>query len=428
MNGRQIAGLVAGLLLMSGVAAAQDEDRPRYRLPDHAVTTDQLEAILKRRLSQAEQSEQVRKLLDDFLKTKQFSSELRKLQNLLKQDPELNKHAEQNLLRPDVRKAIEDIRTQKIPTKEQIGDLLAKLNFPKDKLDRLPADLKSLLPPEQTLPDPPHLPDLGQTPFNPPPNNPLTGKDPSRNDNQSRFNPRSPDTTSEWFRKQASSWAGSFSKGIDSETLKGLVESFQRNGVMPSRLELPGWIKSTTSGISGSFKDWLPEFGQAPQFGNINLGGGWNFGTPDLPSLPSAETASKSTGFLFLLALIVVAAVVIYRTRGLGAFGPTDERGGRRLGPWPVAPEQVTTRGQLVQAFEYLARKVLGLPAETSHHREVGRQLAQHSATSEQEAAADDLASLYEQARYTPPSETLSPEELARAREALRLLATVNAA
>jgi hypothetical protein len=88
----------------------------------------------------------------------------------------------------------------------------------------------------------------------------------------------------------------------------------------------------------------------------------------------------------------------------------------------------VTTRGQLVQCFEYLARKILGRPAETSHHHEAARRMGQRAMTTAQEQAAAELGELYELARYTPPEEALPPDALARARTALRHLATVSPA
>jgi hypothetical protein len=103
---------------------------------------------------------------------------------------------------------------------------------------------------------------------------------------------------------------------------------------------------------------------------------------------------------------------------------------GWRLGPWPVRPESVSTRGELVQAFEHLALLLLGPTARTCHHLELaGRMGAQPALDGDRRReAADDLARLYEQARYTPDNETLSPESMSRARRELCYLAGVIAA
>jgi hypothetical protein len=423
MNGRRIAGLVVGLLVLAGSALGQEGDHSRYRLPDRPVTTGDLDAMLKRRQLQMENNEQARKLLESLLQNRPASDELRNLQQLLKGNDELRKLVEKQLVQPDLRKTIDDLQKQKFLTRNQVGDLIGKLKIP---FDRLPPALQKIVPPEPiAIENPgPIFPPMPIPSKDGPPE--VRPPDPPRLAPLPPSPPIPPETTTEWFRKQADAWAGSFVKGIgslDNETLKGFVEALHRNGVMPGKLEIPDWLKNSASGLPNTLKGWLPEMGPPPQLGNISFGN-WSVGTPDMPTLPSAESAGKSFGFLFLLLLLGLAAWVLWQTRGLGTFGPTTEES-RRLGPWPVSPDRVATRGELVLAFEYLARKILGLPAETCHHHEVARQLAQRAATSQQQDAAADLATLYEQARYTPPAETLSPEELARARQALRLLAPV---
>jgi hypothetical protein len=90
------------------------------------------------------------------------------------------------------------------------------------------------------------------------------------------------------------------------------------------------------------------------------------------------------------------------------------------LGPWPVDPARIGTREQLVQAFEYLALLLLGSPARTANHRDIADSLG---ATPEQGQAANQLASLYEKARYDPVPGELMPADLAAARHDLLLLA-----
>src|SRR5205814_1099425 len=93
---------------------------------------------------------------------------------------------------------------------------------------------------------------------------------------------------------------------------------------------------------------------------------------------------------------------------------------GWRLGPWPVRPERVASRGDLVRAFEYLACLLLGPKALTRHHLELGADLgATEAATPARRAAAARLARLYEQARYAPPDEPLPDGDLPGARRDL---------
>jgi hypothetical protein len=82
------------------------------------------------------------------------------------------------------------------------------------------------------------------------------------------------------------------------------------------------------------------------------------------------------------------------------------------LGPWPVDPNAVSTRGQLVQAFEYLSVLLCGRGARVWNHRVVGGEIR-----------ADRLAGLYEKARYAPPAEPLTEADLSAARRDLSQLA-----
>ena len=99
---------------------------------------------------------------------------------------------------------------------------------------------------------------------------------------------------------------------------------------------------------------------------------------------------------------------------------------GWRLGPWPVRPEAVHTRDELVRAFEYLALLLLGPAARSRNHREIAAGLGR--GRRDPRAPPTALAGLYEQARYAPPDEALPDADLAAARADLSLLAGVAAA
>jgi hypothetical protein len=135
---------------------------------------------------------------------------------------------------------------------------------------------------------------------------------------------------------------------------------------------------------------------------------------------------------LLWLAVLAVVGIVLWRllawrkTRAAAA-------GGWRLGPWPVHPAAVRTRGDLVRAFDYLSLLLLGRTARTWNHLEIAARLSadQGESTDTQASrgsAAARLAYLYEQARYAPPAEVLPDAELAAARRHLCLLAGVPAA
>src|SRR5262249_61802198 len=98
---------------------------------------------------------------------------------------------------------------------------------------------------------------------------------------------------------------------------------------------------------------------------------------------------------------------------------------GWRLGPWPVNPARISTRAELIAAFDYLALLCLGRQARTWNHSAIGHSLA--STKPEHHPAARELASLYEGARYAPEGDAPSDHALARARRDLCILAGVPA-
>jgi hypothetical protein len=149
-------------------------------------------------------------------------------------------------------------------------------------------------------------------------------------------------------------------------------------------------------------------------------------GRPVAGPVAPPDAAGSGTELVSVLLGAATAGLIAWgllRRRGL--IGP-GARGGWRLGPWPVRPEAVGTRDELVRAFEYLALLRLGPVARNRNHRDIAAGLG-----AEDEArrpAAERLAGLYEQARYAPPDEALPDADLADARAALSLLAGVAAA
>jgi hypothetical protein len=147
---------------------------------------------------------------------------------------------------------------------------------------------------------------------------------------------------------------------------------------------------------------------------------------PAGPVVPTATTGG-GTEVVFLVLGAATAGLLAWglmRRRGLLLLGGAG--GGWRLGPWPVRPEAVGTRDDLVRAFEYLALLRLGPAARNRNHLDIAAGLGAEDET--RRSAADRLAGLYEQARYAPPDEVLPDADLADARSSLSLLAGVAAA
>jgi hypothetical protein len=144
-------------------------------------------------------------------------------------------------------------------------------------------------------------------------------------------------------------------------------------------------------------------------------------------SVVPTESTESGGGGVFLMLGAAAAGVLawgILRRRGL--LLPRGTAREWRLGPWPVRPEAVGTRDELVRAFEYLALLRLGPAARNRNHREIAAGLG--GTDQSLRHPAERLAGLYEQARYAPPDEALPDADLADARAALSLLAGVAAA
>jgi hypothetical protein len=200
----------------------------------------------------------------------------------------------------------------------------------------------------------------------------------------------------------------------------------------------------TGNGMEDAFSNWLSKSPKTnggvpdslPQVGPLELPG--SGGLPAAPSAPLVPdigalggAASGLTGvtaaggglvllqILLIVAAFVVVAVLVWKL--LGRRRRDEPQVALAvLGPWPVDPARIGTREQLVQAFEYLALLLLGSPARTANHRDIADSLG---ATPEQGQAANQLASLYEKARYDPVPGELMPADLAAARHDLLLLA-----
>jgi hypothetical protein len=147
-----------------------------------------------------------------------------------------------------------------------------------------------------------------------------------------------------------------------------------------------------------------------------------------MPALSSTAPASGGgSGSSLTLLTFGVFVLLLWKMGGWSWLRKDrGEAGDWRPGDWPVAPDAVTTRQDLVRAFEHLALLCLGRSASPCHHRELaGRLIEQDAGDPTRRQAVELLAWLYEQARYAPAEESLSQAELSDARHALRYLAGV---
>ena len=239
--------------------------------------------------------------------------------------------------------------------------------------------------------------------------------------------------TKDFLKEVDQSRAGDFLR--DSPAWQNALRDFERLvktqdgqfkwlGGLPERWNLPeGW--RLPEGWTPRLGDWsgrlpnLPELPRwrisAPRLGNwnFNFGGGPRLGTPSVGGV----SFNENLVWVLLLVLLALLGWVFYQK--LGRTPGTGARAIRR-GPWPVNPALVTTRTQLIQAFDYLALLLLGDEVRPWNHVAVARKLGEQSARS---PAASALAELYELARYTPGDDVLGPDAQAAARRHLVALA-----
>jgi hypothetical protein len=148
-----------------------------------------------------------------------------------------------------------------------------------------------------------------------------------------------------------------------------------------------------------------------------------SFGPAPNVSLPSATTLSRALQVLWI-ALIAGAAIMVWKLLGGNIPGVGRLRkSGWKLGPWPVSPDAVASRQDVVRAFEYLSLLRLGPAAKSRNHLDVAADLGRSGP--DIRPAANRLALVYEKARYTPADEPLSADALAAARKELCFLAGV---
>ncbi|VTT97539.1 unnamed protein product [Gemmataceae bacterium] len=160
--------------------------------------------------------------------------------------------------------------------------------------------------------------------------------------------------------------------------------------------------------------NWSPADGPRPNLPSA----GWSFGS---------GTGGLGGSWTPLVLLLVAAAGVFlwFKLRNLrtaAARGAALAAAG--LGPWPVDPRRITTREDVVKAFEYLSVLLCGPAARNWTHGTIAAALADVAARDPR--AGSGLARLYELARYAPLDEALTNTELAEARTLACSLAGVS--
>lgn len=237
--------------------------------------------------------------------------------------------------------------------------------------------------------------------------------------------------TEDWLKRNMDRWVkdvDTWASSPGGEGWRGFIKDFAKR-YDASKSMAPGLMDK-----AGGLTKYMPRMSNylpRPRLSNL----------PDLPrlplpsrlGLPSAPSGgSLANGGKALMWLLVfgVAAYLLWRVGGWAERARQARAAEWRLGPWPVRPDGVTTRGELVRAFEYLALLCLGRSARTHHHHDLARQIGSQPSLDpdRRRDAAESLATIYEHARYRPDDEPLPDDEIRRARRELCYLAGVAAA
>lgn len=150
--------------------------------------------------------------------------------------------------------------------------------------------------------------------------------------------------------------------------------------------------------------------------------------TPN-PSLPQLGAPELSGGGIFnVLAWLVGGVAGAICLRQLWIYWQETNRDLRRkqdlLKAWRMDPRSVSSREDLIRAYEYLALSRLGIAVKSWNHLAIAAGLG-NSTDPLRRNAALSLTNTYEHARYAPPEETLPKEVIVEARRQLCLLAGV---
>jgi hypothetical protein len=165
----------------------------------------------------------------------------------------------------------------------------------------------------------------------------------------------------------------------------------------------------------------LPAVDIAPAVPRLALG---------LPQWGGSGADRQALGHgLFWVAFLAAATLLCWQVlRRWSRAGRRRRAALLSLGPWPVDPAHVRTPAELILAFEHLSLLQLGPDARSWNHRAIAVYLGGRNDEERWRLAADELAALYERARYAPATDSLPEEALASARRSLCLLAGVASA
>ncbi len=428
MNARRCywSALVAALALVPSRAFTQSEEGKRTPRPDDVrppITNP--EDSLSRRLGKDRELTLNEKTIQTILNglPEDFKEKIRN-------DPELKKRALEELRNNT--KLRDDLAAM---DKKKLAEMGEKLIGKKPAITEPPITQRpdmgtTTQPVEPADPKTGPMTPPGTTPADPPTSASPSGAKPggTKADEPSGLKklftkalPKAADLMSQMGLTEDADFLRALFRGKVLDENGGYLAKLARKGLAVGKeLPLEKLLSGDFSAIVGDHN--LPNL---PHF-NFSLGGNSPPGDAG-GSFPGITAAGSGMVFFWVLVLIVLA---VFLWKGKELFLPSAARtaGAWKLGPWPVRPERVRTRADLIKAFEYLAFLLIGLAARPRNHLDLALNLADTGTEPGRQGAADRLARLYERARYAPAEEMLPDDELRAARHDLTFLAGVGGA
>jgi hypothetical protein len=450
---------ITALLFLAGSTVSAQESDSHIRLGDQGGQTrppnDLAQQLAKQLLTRPPQGsglepERLNELLNKLEKTKglntpekrrEFLNNNRDLEKLLSRinehDPEFQRQMQNRLQPPpDPRKA-----TQRESLRNLVKD------FQEDMRKKRESQSSSFVPNSRS-PDSGFNPDnVGReprsqasnpsTPDRMPSNSQQTGPSKRPNVDLSERNHQPSRGESELLRKLERSLPKSMDKSpamqrlVDDLSNKDFSKSASSRFWKEGKLPDVNWERmGRNMDRTGNFLDR-----NLSGMGRTNLPNAPHLDGPDLPRGPQMAgmggapsggdvlELGKAGSIIVTILALLIGGFVLWRflLKPLSQVRLKPAENG--TGDWPVNPWLIRTREELVKAFDYLALLKCGVPAKMWHHHEV----ADHLAEEAQRPHADNLANVYEQARYSPPPETIPEPVMDRARQDLCLLAGVAA-
>ncbi|HXG11493.1 MAG TPA: hypothetical protein VNK04_17190 [Gemmataceae bacterium] len=415
----------------SGVTAAM-RNHSHLLLPGGGIDPAEAERVLRERLGQAEEARQAHELIEKLLQNPNLPEEYRKTLERLR-------NGERDLSAIDP-KVLNDIRTFAERQKKLPAD---QRNLPPEQLDRLEKLLQ-----EQREDKPAARPTERRPPAAKPPPKPPSKPPPEYQPSADRLPAALEEQNDVRFRQRLLQLVERFADVPirDSGPLRRLEEGLSRRRLRPGEDWLP-FAKSRET-----LRAQLPQLGRSLRFDRILREGEWLFRSSPGPLDTGDWRVGRSFGggvsssgglaridapgvgmeqgwqVLLWVGLGAVVAAAFWKIVSVhyGRFGAEGDAAWRP-GRWPVDPAAVTTREELVRAFEYVTLLCLGPAARYWNHLTIADRLGDGD-SAERRQAAVHLAGMYEQARYAPPEEPLPAAELEAIRRHLRFLAGASAA